>query len=58
MSVIQDSSPADILATVRASFAQAGGRCIVSAGCEVPPGTSLDNFRAFAAAAAALSSGA
>lgn len=50
VSVIQDGTPAAIAASVRAFFAEAGGRCIVSAGCEVPPGTSVENFRAFAAA--------
>ncbi len=51
VAVIQDGSPEAIAASVADSLAQAGGRCIVSAGCEVPPGTSPENFRAFSRAA-------
>ncbi len=51
VAVVQDGSPSDILASVRRSQAEAGGRCIVSAGCEITPGTSQDNFRALCAAA-------
>lgn len=49
--VIQNGSAAEIAASVRACQEEGGGRCIVSAGCEVPPGTSAENFRAFARAA-------
>ena len=51
VSVIQKSTPAQIQASVRASQSQAGGRVIVSAGCEAPPDTTLANMRAFRAAA-------
>ncbi|HMP77284.1 MAG TPA: uroporphyrinogen decarboxylase family protein [Kiritimatiellia bacterium] len=51
VAVIQNGSPAVIAASVAESIAQAGGRCIVSAGCEVPPDTSAENFRAFSRAA-------
>ena len=45
--VIQNGTPEQIAQAVRDSCAQAGERCIVSAGCEITPGTSLDNMRAF-----------
>jgi uroporphyrinogen-III decarboxylase len=51
VTVVQDGSPDDIRASVRASQEQAAGRCIVSAGCEITPGTSRANFSAFRAAA-------
>lgn len=51
VAVIQNGSSATITASVAESLAQAGGRCIVSAGCEVPPGTTPENFRAFSHAA-------
>jgi len=51
VSVIQDGCLSDIGASVRSSQAQAGGRCIVSAGCEITPGTSRENVRALRAAA-------
>jgi uroporphyrinogen decarboxylase len=53
VAVIQNGTPSAIAASVAESLAQAGGRCIVSAGCEVPPGTSPENFRAFSRAARA-----
>jgi MtaA/CmuA family methyltransferase len=51
VSVIQDGTPAQIAADVEACRAQANGRVIVSAGCEITPGTSDGNMRAFRAAA-------
>ena len=45
--IIQDGSSEQIISSVRESWAQGGGRVIVSAGCEVPPDTSQDNMRAF-----------
>lgn len=51
VSVIQNGTPAQILASVRECRAQAGGRVIVSAGCEVPPDTTHANLRAFRIAA-------
>ncbi|HTQ10433.1 MAG TPA: uroporphyrinogen decarboxylase family protein [Fimbriimonadaceae bacterium] len=52
VSTIQDGTPDSIAAAVRESTAQAGGRCIVSAGCEITPGTSAENMRAFRVSAA------
>jgi MtaA/CmuA family methyltransferase len=51
VSIIQNGTPQQIAESVRKSRAEAGGRVIVSAGCEVPPDTSIENMRAFAAAA-------
>ncbi len=51
VSVVQDGDPATIAASVRESLDQAGGRCIVSAGCEITPGTPEAHFRALRAAA-------
>jgi MtaA/CmuA family methyltransferase len=47
VSVIQDGTREQIAAAVRQGFNDAGGRCIISAGCEITPGTSLENMRAF-----------
>lgn len=54
VSVIQNGTPEAIAASVADCFAQTGGRCIVSAGCEVTPGTSIDKFRAFSRAGLSL----
>lgn len=51
VSVIQDGTPDQIRESVQDCQKQANGRCIVSAGCEITPGTSQANFRAFRAAA-------
>jgi uroporphyrinogen decarboxylase len=51
VSVIQNGTPAQILASVRECSSQASGRVIVSAGCEVPPDTSQQNMNAFRDAA-------
>lgn len=45
--IIQNGTPAQITASVRNSRTEAGGRVIVSAGCEVPPDSPLENMRAF-----------
>lgn len=50
VSVIQNGTPVQISACVEESFRQAGGRAIVSAGCEIPPDTSVGNLRAFESA--------
>jgi MtaA/CmuA family methyltransferase len=50
VSIIQNGTPEQITESVCKSRAEAGGRVIVSAGCEVPPDTSLGNMRAFRAA--------
>ena len=50
VSVIQDGSEEQIVAVTRACHTQSGGRCIVSAGCEITPGTSETRLRRFRAA--------
>jgi MtaA/CmuA family methyltransferase len=47
VSVIQDGTPEIIKQSVITDFRQAAGRCIVSAGCEITPGTSNENMQAF-----------
>lgn len=54
VSVIQDGTPEKITAAVVSDFREANGRCIVSAGCEITPGTSNDNIRIFRKAAEIL----
>jgi MtaA/CmuA family methyltransferase len=51
VSIIQNGSPEQILESVEKCREEAGGRVIVSAGCEIPPDTSLENMRAFQSAA-------
>ena len=51
VTIIQDGSPEIIKQSVLEDLKQAGGRCIVSAGCEITPGTSSENMRAFSLAA-------
>ena len=46
VSVVQNGTPRDIAADIRECQRQSGGRCIISAGCEITPDTSLENFRA------------
>jgi MtaA/CmuA family methyltransferase len=50
VSVIQDGTPEAVLATALRDFHQASGRCIISAGCEITPGTTPANLRALARA--------
>jgi len=57
VAVLQNGTPQEIIDRVREDFEQAGGRCIVSAGCEIPPGTPPGNLRALRAAAGALGTG-
>jgi MtaA/CmuA family methyltransferase len=54
VSLIQDGTSAQIATDVVECRNQAGGRVIISAGCEITPGTSEKNMRAFRKAAAAL----
>lgn len=54
VSVIQDGTGKKIHETVLNNFSEAAGRCIISAGCEITPGTSLENMRAFRNAANSL----
>jgi MtaA/CmuA family methyltransferase len=52
VTIIQNGTPEQIAESVRNCCAQGRGRVIVSAGCEVPPDTSIENMRAFSASAA------
>lgn len=54
VSLVRNGTPAQIAASVRACHAEAGGRVIVSAGCEVPPDTPAANLRALCQAARSL----
>ena len=54
VTIIQDGSQKTIIQSVDSDFKQAGGRCIVSAGCEITPGTSTENMLAFRNAARSL----
>ncbi len=47
VSVIKDGDAQRIAAAVAQDVSDSNGRCIVSAGCEIPPGTSPENMRAF-----------
>lgn len=47
VSVIQSGSAEDILRSVIADFHDSGKRCIVSAGCEITPGTTAENMNSF-----------
>lgn len=51
VSVIQDSTADIIKQSVNEDFMRAKKRCIVSAGCEITPGTSIENMKAFSMAA-------
>jgi MtaA/CmuA family methyltransferase len=51
VTVIQNGSPEIINQSVFDDSKQTNGRCIVSAGCEITPGTSPENMRAFSRAA-------
>ena len=45
--IIQDGTPLTIEKAVSEDLRQAEGRCIISAGCEITPGTSVENMKAF-----------
>jgi uroporphyrinogen decarboxylase len=51
VSIIQEGTPELIKQTVNDDLRQAAGRCIISAGCEITPGTTIENMRAFGLAA-------
>jgi len=51
VSVIQNGTPEQIASSVRDCLLQTRGRGIVSAGCEITPGTTATNMRAFRATA-------
>lgn len=54
VSVIQDGHRKGIKESVEQDFIRSNGKCIVSAGCEITPGTSGENMRAFYDAAKEL----
>jgi len=54
VSVIQDGDEASITENAISFFRQAGGRCIISAGCEITPGTSTENMKTFSKVAGLL----
>lgn len=47
VTVIQDGTQEKILRSVNSDFMESGGRCIISAGCEITPGTTAENMRIF-----------
>ncbi len=47
VTIIQDGTQEIIKQTVTQDLRQASGRCIVSAGCEITPGTTVQNMKAF-----------
>lgn len=47
VTVIQDGTGISIEAVVEKDFREAAGRCIISAGCEITPGTSVKNMNSF-----------
>jgi uroporphyrinogen-III decarboxylase len=51
--VIQNGSAKQIAAAVENGWREAQGRAIISAGCEITPGTTAENLRAFENAARA-----
>ncbi len=57
VAVVSNGTEAHIRESVHRDFAAAGGRCIVSAGCEITPETSVENMRALRAAVDSLTGG-
>jgi uroporphyrinogen decarboxylase len=55
VSVIQNGTPDIIAQTVQDDLVQAKGKCIISAGCEITPGTTDENMIAFGMAARKVS---
>jgi MtaA/CmuA family methyltransferase len=51
VSIIEGGTPEIIMQSVHDDLRHTSGRCIVSAGCEITPGTSLENMKAFLSAA-------
>ncbi len=51
VTVIENGSPDQITMSVKSDYTETMGRCIVSAGCEITPGTSNENMIAFRKAA-------
>lgn len=54
VTVVENGSEETIYEAVHADFSDAGGKCIVSAGCEITPGTSVHNMKSFRKAAERL----
>jgi MtaA/CmuA family methyltransferase len=54
VSVIQDGTRESIYLSAKEDHRSSEGRCIVSAGCEITPGTRIENIIAFADAAKSL----
>jgi len=54
VSVVQDGNRETILESAGRDLSESGGKCIVSAGCEITPGTPLSNMNAFAGAASLM----
>ncbi len=54
VSVLKDGTPQSIKESVESCFEKTKGRGIVSAGCEIPAETPLENFRAYMQAAHSL----
>jgi MtaA/CmuA family methyltransferase len=54
VSIIQDGTSEMIIQSAHSDFMQSNGRCIISAGCEITPGTSNDNLHTFKSAAESL----
>jgi MtaA/CmuA family methyltransferase len=54
VSIIQNGTTDEIIRVVNDDFRQAKGRCIISAGCEITPGTPIENMNAFKLAASRL----
>jgi uroporphyrinogen-III decarboxylase len=54
VTIIQNGNHGTINYTVADDFRQASGRCIVSAGCEITPGTSDENMQIFSSASKRL----
>ena len=54
VSVLQNGTEKEIHDSVAACSREAQGRCIVSAGCEITPGTSIENMKAFSSSTAIL----
>jgi MtaA/CmuA family methyltransferase len=47
VTIIQDGTHESISSAVINDFNEAGKRCIISAGCEITPGTSINNMHSF-----------
>jgi MtaA/CmuA family methyltransferase len=48
VSIIEKADPQTVCEAARRDFRQAGGRCIISGGCEITPGTTQGNLAALA----------